>query len=150
MTAKALLQKGDAAGAAKAMGMTLQEFFTYTNNAMLSIPTKTDQKELSPEQKKAQQEAQLRAAERKEIEDLKSEYRTNPKRLEQFGYKVYSQNDEDGILSEIFKRIGVERGVFFEIGPGKVLKGLLRRINPDLVVYNIETSEDIKKMSLAT
>ena len=37
---------------------------------------------------------------------------------------------------------------FFEIGPGKVLKGLLRRINPDLIVYNIETSEDIKKMSL--
>jgi [acyl-carrier-protein] S-malonyltransferase len=35
---------------------------------------------------------------------------------------------------------------FFEIGPGKVLKGLLRRINPDLVVYNIETSEDIKKI----
>jgi [acyl-carrier-protein] S-malonyltransferase len=40
--------------------------------------------------------------------------------------------------------------VFFEIGPGKVLKGLLRRINSGLTVYNIETSEDIKKMSLAT
>jgi len=53
---------------------------------------------------------------RKEIEGLKSEYRNNPKRLEQFGYKVYSQNDEDGILSEIFKRIGVEHGVFCEIG----------------------------------
>ncbi len=37
-------------------------------------------------------------------------------------------------------------GAFFEIGPGKVLKGLLRRINPDLIVYNIETSEDIKKI----
>ena len=32
---------------------------------------------------------------------------------------------------------------FFEIGPGKVLKGLLRRINPDLTVQNIETLKDI-------
>jgi len=37
---------------------------------------------------------------------------------------------------------------FFEIGPGKVLKGLIRRIDPNLSVYNIETSEDIKKLSL--
>lgn len=36
-------------------------------------------------------------------------------------------------------------GTFLEIGPGKVLKGLLRRINPELTVYNIETIEDIKK-----
>lgn len=36
-------------------------------------------------------------------------------------------------------------GTFLEIGPGKVLKGLLRRINPELTVYNIETTEDIKK-----
>jgi len=35
-------------------------------------------------------------------------------------------------------------GTFFEIGPSKVLKGLLRRINPELTVYNIETTEDIK------
>lgn len=35
-------------------------------------------------------------------------------------------------------------GTFFEIGPGKVLKGLLRRINSGLTVYNIETLEDIK------
>ena len=38
---------------------------------------------------------------------------------------------------------------FFEIGPGKVLKGLLRRINPELTVCNVETTEDIKKLSLA-
>ena len=39
-----------------------------------------------------------------------------PSRLEHFGYKVYSQNDEDGILSEIFRRIGVKTGAFLEIG----------------------------------
>jgi len=36
-------------------------------------------------------------------------------------------------------------GTFLEIGPGKVLKGLLRRINSELTVYNIETTEDIKE-----
>jgi hypothetical protein len=41
---------------------------------------------------------------------------TDPKRLEPFGFKVYSQNDEDGILEEIFKRLGVTKGNFCEIG----------------------------------
>ena len=30
----------------------------------------------------------------------------HPKRLVRHGFKVYSQNDEDGILEEIFKRVG--------------------------------------------
>ena len=48
---------------------------------------------------------------------------------------------------ESVRRIS-QQGVaaFFEIGPGKVLKGLLRRINPELTVYNIETVEDIKNL----
>jgi hypothetical protein len=40
----------------------------------------------------------------------------DPKRLEPFGFKVYSQNDEDGILEEIFRRLGVGKGNFCEIG----------------------------------
>ncbi len=40
----------------------------------------------------------------------------NKKCLEQYGYKVYSQNDEDGILQEIFKRIGVTSKTFIEFG----------------------------------
>ncbi len=36
--------------------------------------------------------------------------------LEQYGYKVYSQNDEDGILHEVFNRIGCESKLFVEIG----------------------------------
>jgi hypothetical protein len=40
----------------------------------------------------------------------------NPRRLEQYGFKVYSQNDEDGILAEIFRRIDLSKGVFCEIG----------------------------------
>lgn len=36
--------------------------------------------------------------------------------LESYGYKVYSQNDEDGILQEIFDRIGTETKRFVEFG----------------------------------
>lgn len=36
--------------------------------------------------------------------------------LENYGFKVYSQNDEDGIIEEIFKRIGTTSKLFFEFG----------------------------------
>ncbi|MCR4336904.1 MAG: ACP S-malonyltransferase, partial [Candidatus Omnitrophica bacterium] len=37
---------------------------------------------------------------------------------------------------------------FIEIGPGKVLKGLIRRINKDVNVHNIEKFEDIARLQL--
>ena len=40
----------------------------------------------------------------------------NAKRLEAFGRKVYSQNDEDGIIHEIFERIGSTNKRFVEFG----------------------------------
>ena len=40
----------------------------------------------------------------------------NPKCLECYGYKVYSQNDEDGIIQEIFRRIGTTNKRFIEFG----------------------------------
>lgn len=40
----------------------------------------------------------------------------NPLYLESFGYKVYSQNDEDGIIHEIFERIGCTNKRFIEFG----------------------------------
>jgi hypothetical protein len=40
----------------------------------------------------------------------------DPRRLERFGRKVYSQNDEDGIVGEIFRRIGVGARTFVEFG----------------------------------
>jgi len=43
------------------------------------------------------------------------------KYLNRFGYKVYSQNDEDGIINEIFKRIGTTNKTFVEFG---VMDGL--------------------------
>ncbi|MDB5037808.1 MAG: hypothetical protein JWQ35_1336 [Bacteriovoracaceae bacterium] len=40
----------------------------------------------------------------------------DPKRLLKYGFKVFSQNDEDGIIDEIFKRIGTTNKCFIEFG----------------------------------
>ena len=40
----------------------------------------------------------------------------DPNRLEIFGYKVYSQGDEDGIIDAIFHRLNIKKGTFAEIG----------------------------------
>ena len=42
---------------------------------------------------------------RKAVEELLAKISSDAKRLEPFGFKVYSQNDEDGIIEEIFKRL---------------------------------------------
>ena len=47
---------------------------------------------------------------------------TDKKHLIPFGHKVYSQGDEDGIIAEIFKRIGSTNKVFVEFGVGKGLQ----------------------------
>jgi len=45
-----------------------------------------------------------------------AEHLKDPIYLERYGYKVYSQNDEDGIIAEIFKRIGTSSKKFIEFG----------------------------------
>lgn len=47
---------------------------------------------------------------------LNQEKYRDKNRLEIFGYKVYSQNDEDGIINEIFNRIGTTNKFFVEFG----------------------------------
>lgn len=47
---------------------------------------------------------------------LTKERMRDPKALESYGYKVYSQNDEDGIIHEIFRRIGTKNKTFIEFG----------------------------------
>jgi hypothetical protein len=46
----------------------------------------------------------------------------DPRRLIPHGYKVYSQNEEDGIIREIFNRIGTTDKVFAELGVGNGLE----------------------------
>lgn len=56
---------------------------------------------------------------RREIMDVLSDPRfDDPLRLERIGFKVHSQYDEDGIISEIFRRIGTTNRIFVEFGAG--------------------------------
>ncbi len=51
------------------------------------------------------------------LEKIKQSKRyNNQKNLINFGFKSYSQSDEDGIIEEIFNRIGVSNKKFIEIG----------------------------------
>lgn len=53
------------------------------------------------------------------IEYLQAQQRARDlKRVAGYGFKAYSQNDEDGILQEIFVRIGTTNRVFVEFGCG--------------------------------
>ncbi|MGB0036167.1 MAG: hypothetical protein WBP79_11895 [Candidatus Acidiferrales bacterium] len=53
---------------------------------------------------------------------LESERNADNRRLLKYGYRVYSQADEDGILHEIFRRIGEGGRTFVELGSGSGLE----------------------------
>ncbi|HZC55846.1 MAG TPA: hypothetical protein VE396_07340 [Xanthobacteraceae bacterium] len=48
--------------------------------------------------------------------ELEKTRNADPKRLLRYGFKVYSQCDEDGIIQEIFRRVGVTDRSFVEFG----------------------------------
>jgi len=48
-----------------------------------------------------------------------------PKDLKMFGRKVYSQNDEDGIIECLCDRLGISVGYFVEFGVGPPANGLI-------------------------
>jgi len=77
-------------------------------------------------QKQAEQSrylAQLRV-QRAWDEEMKKPRHADPKRLVRYGYKVYCQNDEDGIIAEIFRRIGTTSRTFVEFGVETGVAGL--------------------------
>ena len=49
-------------------------------------------------------------------DELDKPRNSNPKRLLRYGFKTFSQNDEDGIIQEIFRRIGTTNRKFLEFG----------------------------------
>ena len=54
--------------------------------------------------------------ERHRAQELATPRYADPKRLVRHGFKVYSQSDEDGIIQEIFNRIGTTNRTFIEFG----------------------------------
>ena len=54
--------------------------------------------------------------ERHRAQELATPRYADPKRLVRHGFKVYSQSDEDGIIQEIFNRIGTTKRTFIEFG----------------------------------
>src|ERR1700750_209690 len=49
-------------------------------------------------------------------DELAKPRNADPKRLLRYGFKMYSQCDEDGIIQEIFRRIGPSDRRFVEFG----------------------------------
>jgi hypothetical protein len=49
-------------------------------------------------------------------EEIAKPRHADPKRLARYGFKTYCQNDEDGIIQEIFRRIEVKHRTFIEFG----------------------------------
>ena len=48
-------------------------------------------------------------------DELAKPRNADPKRLLRYGFKVYSQCDEDGIIQEIFRRVGDDQPLFRRI-----------------------------------
>jgi len=63
------------------------------------------------------------ALRRRYLESLRNERRKfNSAMLSGYGYKIFSQTDEDGIIAEIFRRIGHTNKRFVEFGVGDGLE----------------------------
>src|ERR1035441_7135759 len=60
---------------------------------------------------------------RSEMERLRAQRRDlGDDRLASWGYKIYRQHHEDGMIAEIFRRIGCQSRYFIEFGVGDGLE----------------------------
>jgi hypothetical protein len=62
----------------------------------------------------------LRRARYESLRDARLQ--TSPRGVAGYGYKVFSQSDEDGIINQIFHRIGLTNRIFVEFGVGDGLE----------------------------
>ena len=67
-------------------------------------------------------ELRLRVEQEALVAQLVETRRDDSRRLTSFGGQVFSQGEEDGILSEIFRRVGVTNRMFAECGVGDGLE----------------------------
>ena len=65
--------------------------------------------------------------------------------------KIFLASDHGGFsLKEFIKKHLIKNKInkFIEIGPGKVLSGLIKRIDRNVKVTSINTEDDIKQIKL--
>jgi hypothetical protein len=100
------------------LGRLLRDVFAASPRASEPEPAEPAQRVSQLEigmVKLAAQEQQILVA--REVRELLADPRyAAPRRIERHGRKVWSQCDEDGILEEIFRRIGVASRTFVEFG----------------------------------
>lgn len=75
------------------------------------------------------------------VSNVTAKYESSP---EEIRNNLATQIDHFTRWEESMKYLiscGINR--FLEIGPGRILKGIMRRIDPAVEVYNVETAEDI-------
>lgn len=101
----------------------MRTVFRHLRN-LLRSPARLDTLSHAIERMEANQRTLIRLA----TEGLRSTVvrndpkRNDPRDLLRFGYRVCSQNDEDGIIEEIFRRIGCGDRRFVEFGVGSGLE----------------------------
>ncbi len=81
------------------------------------------------------------------VDNVNARYQTQPEEIKKsLAAQVMSSTHWEDTI-RLLAGDGIR--TYFEIGPGKVLKGLLRRIDPGLEVYSIGTAEDIERAAAA-
>ncbi len=102
-------------------------------------------KEVSPKLEKELETLSIKPPQIPFVSSVTAEFTDSPEKIRENLVKQLQRKVLwESAIREILKR-GIK--IFLEVGPGKVLKGLLRRIEPAAEVYNTENIEDIKNVT---
>lgn len=95
--------------------LTFMKFLNYLRHGFMRIFS-------LPQSEEAKKLLDVHAADYREKYLFRNPKYENQKKLNRFEFQVFSQNGEDGILQEIFRRIGTTNKTFVEFGAGTGLE----------------------------
>jgi len=78
------------------------------------------------------------------IPNVAAHFESDPARIRKFLYRQVTESVQWVGTMEFLHSRGIQQ--FIEIGPGKVLRGLARKINPEICVQNLDNAKDIDKL----